>query len=565
MPEKFIATSLKKTKINEKEYIFSVDEIIAGNIDEKTKILTDSNGIEYMPLSVKEKESGTKNYYCHAIESDKLEEAFETNYTFREALAAYEKRCREKLYLTLEYEEDTVIRIVIDKGNYTKALEKIRTINEQNSQTTTKQEIEKEEQEDDDYIEFLKEIKEKISMGKYTEDELIDLKIKLKDHQEELEATLISIDMQLESIEEEYEEKISATATKQDKPEKIKEETILQSSENKKIKSNHPINIVDVFDKVTKTLVAQEEPARRVIVELARLDEMKKKGYGILLTGESGVGKTLFMSLLAKYLQRPLLRIDSTQLTAPGFVGRDIEQYLWELYESCNKDLELAERAIVFFDEIDKKGSEKKSDISGQAVLNTLLTFISGETYTACKHPNHETEKNSVKIDTSNMLIVAGGAFLDVYSNKEKNHPLGFIEGNNKNIETTEPEISDFIEKAQMPKEFMGRVPIIVRMNSLNIDSIRKILLESDESILKMQEEIFDKKGVKLTTQDGYIMSISQAALDRKIGARGLNKLICDTTWKAYDAVCSNPNEYSEIILTEETVKDPSSYQYIKK
>ena len=564
MLEKYIATSLKKTNINEKEYIFSVDEIIAGNIDEKTRILTDSNGCQYIPLGSKEKENDINRYYCNAIESDKIEQVFEENYTFKEALEAYEKRCRERLFLTSIYDKDDVIRIVIDKGNYIKALEKIRT-NEQHNITKEKQPNQKEEQDDDSYIDFLKMIKEQIGMGKHTEDELIDLKIKLKEHQEEIEATLMSIDMQLESLEEEYKEKISSADNKQEKNSKVQEEIVSQMPKLPTAKNNQPINIVDVFDKVTKTLVAQDEPARRVIVELARLDEMKKKGYGILLTGESGVGKTLFMSLLARHLQRPLLRIDSTQLTAPGFVGRDIEQYLWELYESCNKNLELAERAIVFFDEIDKKGSEKKSDASGQAVLNTLLTFIGGETYTACKHPNHETDKNSVKIDTSNMLIVAGGAFLDVYSNKEKNHPLGFIEEDNKNTETVEPEISDFIEKAQMPKEFMGRVPIIVKMNSLNIDSIRKILLESDESILKMQEEIFDNRGVKLTTQDGYIMSISQAALDRKIGARGLNKLICDTTWKAYDDVCSNPNEYSEIILTEETVKDPSSYQYIKK
>ena len=203
--------------------------------------------------------------------------------------------------------------------------------------------------------------------------------------------------------------------------------------------------------------------------------------------------------------------------------------------------------------------------MSGQAVLNTLLTFISGETYVACKHPNHVTENNSTKINTSNMLIVAGGAFLDVYSPAHQKSSLGFTPKTSDDIEIKEPEITDFIEKAQMPKEFMGRVPIIVRMNSLNIDSIRKILLESDESILKLQEEIFDKKGVKLTTQDGYIMSISQAALDRKIGARGLNKLISDTTWIAYDDVCSHPNEYEEIILTDETAKDPSSYQFVKK
>ena len=552
MKERFIATSLKKTKINDKEYIYSVEEVIAGDIDEETKILTDSKGTKYAPLSITREESEIKNYYGNIVEADKIEELFEEQYSLREALMAYEKRCKERLFFISIHDEDAVIRIVIDKGDYIKALEQIRKPAET---VTNNNEVNETEEDDEEaqYIESLKEIKEHIINGKYNEDELIDIKIRLNDHLEELDSTIQSIDIQLESLSQDLKEKTPKIV--QDK-----EPTTINKTSNK----NQSINIVDVFDKVTKTLVAQEEPARRVIVELARLDEMKKKGYGILLTGESGVGKTLFMSLLARHLQRPLLRIDSTQLTAPGFVGRDIEQYLWELYENCNKDIELAQRAIVFFDEIDKKGSEKKSDISGQAVLNTLLTFISGETYTACKTPNRIEENNSIKIDTSNMLIVAGGAFLDVYSKEKKSHSLGFTDEKNTKPETIEPEISDFIEKAQMPKEFMGRVPIIVRMNSLNTDSIRKILLESDESILKMQEEIFGNRGVKLTTQDGYIMSISQAALDRKIGARGLNKLICDTTWKAFDDVCSNPNKYSEIILTEETVRDPSSYQYIK-
>ena len=116
-----------------------------------------------------------------------------------------------------------------------------------------------------------------------------------------------------------------------------------------------------------------------------------------------------------------------------------------------------------------------------------------------------------------------------------------------------------------MTREFMGRLPVIVRLNSLDANSIRRILLESNDSALKIQEELFADCDVKLVTNDGYILSIAKKALDEKIGARGLNKLITDTTWIAYDKVVSNPGTYAEVILTEETVKNEEAFQLVKK
>ena len=125
--------------------------------------------------------------------------------------------------------------------------------------------------------------------------------------------------------------------------------------------------------------------------------------------------------------------------------------------------------------------------------------------------------------------------------------------------------MTDFIERAMMPKEFMGRVPVIIHLNNLNVESLRRILLESEDSALKLQEEVFAQEGVKLTTKDGYILAIASKALEEKIGARGLNKLITDTTWQAYDEVISNPGVYEEVILTEDTVTNEDTYQLVKK
>jgi ATP-dependent Clp protease ATP-binding subunit ClpX len=163
------------------------------------------------------------------------------------------------------------------------------------------------------------------------------------------------------------------------------------------------------------------------------------------------------------------------------------------------------------------------------------------------------------------MLIVGGGAFLDVYEEKKSN-PCGFVAPTQETKqENKEPTMTDFIKKAMMPKEFMGRVPVIIHLNNLNIDSLRKILLDSEDSALKLQEEVFAEEGVKLTTKDGYIIAIASKALEEKIGARGLNKLITDSTWQAYDEIISNPGKYEEVILSEETVNDGKSFQLIKK
>lgn len=151
-------------------------------------------------------------------------------------------------------------------------------------------------------------------------------------------------------------------------------------------------------------------------------------------------------------------------------------------------------------------------------------------------------------------------------SMKKKSTPCGFAAPSiEKKKEQKEPTMTDFIEKAMMPKEFMGRVPVIIHLNNLSIDSLRKILLESEDSALKLQEEVFAQEGVKLTTKDGYIVSIATKALEEKIGARGLNKLITDSTWQAYDHIISNPGAYEEVILSEDTVENGESFQLVKK
>ena len=268
------------------------------------------------------------------------------------------------------------------------------------------------------------------------------------------------------------------------------------------------------------------------------------------------------MSLISENINVPYMKVDSTKLTIPGYVGTDIEEVLWKLYIDCGKDKKKAENAIIFFDEIDKKGSDKKDDISGKGVLNTLLPFVEGNVYTACEDTKKAGE--SVQIDTSNMIVVFGGAFNDVYKELSRNgNSIGFGKEISTDSTDVTVKIEDFVKKAKMTKELMGRISTIVKLNDLDIDSIKRILLESDESAIKRQKKYFDELGVKLTPGYDYINRISEEAAERKTGARGISGVVDDTTWEAYADAYINLGKYSEIILGKETVEDPKQYKKV--
>jgi ATP-dependent Clp protease ATP-binding subunit ClpX len=249
----------------------------------------------------------------------------------------------------------------------------------------------------------------------------------------------------------------------------------------------------------------------------------------------------------------------------PGYVGKSIEQYLWELYVACGKDKEKAERAIVFFDEIDKKGSSKKDDVSGKGVLNILLKFLDGTTYEACENGQHKSPGTYVNLDTSKMKVVLGGAFTDVYKNMKASNGIGF-NGVFEDINNVKnPTMEDFVTKAMMSDEFMGRVPILIKMNDLDKEAIKRIIVESDDSALRQEEASFDEIGVKLTVTPEYLEGIAKKAFEKKTGARGINAMVTDTTWRPFDVVYRHLGDYSEVVLDGETVKDNEKFQLVKK
>ena len=529
--EFYITTILERHYIAKNTFVFSVLRSITGSYDEKTGIFTDEiDGEEYcLLLDMCQLTSEIPYAFNRAISVDELQEVYGDMEDDYDIIQKYEDDIKNYAY---------IVRIVDGVPNYF-------AIRFQDEKETDLKEEEypldivlenndiKETMTQKEQLEL---VEKDVASGVYSASQLKLLKDSIKKDIDKYKSIT-------DLINEKLEEKEDTT-----------DDTLL--------------DINKIYKKITKTLIAQDAPARRLLVELARKisdtdEELKKNRPGILITGSTGVGKTKLLSLAAENLHLPFMIVDSTQLTMPGYVGKSIEESLWDLYVKCDKDKDKAEHAIIYFDEIDKKGSDSKSDVAGQGVLNTLLKFLDGATYTACANPQQLSPGSFTDIDTSKMIILAGGAFADFYEKfNNRKEAVGFKTSAKK--EKAEPTIEDFYDVG-MPKEFMGRFPTIIHLNDLSKENLKDVFTKSDESPLLREKEHFKKVGVKLTATDDYIDVIANKAYQLKYGARGLAGLTLESTWMAYDEVATNKDKYSEVIVSKETFDDSSKYKLIEK
>ncbi len=569
MNNDYIAALMRKTVIGENAYIFNMIRPIVGAYDDKDKTFIDGCGNQYFFITDKcLLYSETEYAFSSVISYEKMKELAEIEYDipiyelegpylgYYNDIAYYVVINGPDVYylpINLKEANQLLIKHIKDqkrdqtaigiKNFLTKDLiAENQNINDTENKTYIKfKAVDEDGEMDDSLVNFISDIITK----KYNLEELKEMYKEFLATRDNMTSLIDTIKLQVETLEN---KDVNTNPTKKYLDENEPEETT--------------IDMQKLYSKLKESVIDQDKPLLRLITEIDRLTSSDEEKDGILLTGSTGVGKTLTMNLIAKYINRDFHIVDSTQITIPGYTGKNIEQVLWDLYVKCDKDLERAEKAIIYFDEIDKKGSAKKSDIAGQGVLNILLKFMDGSTYKACANPQQITSNNSIEINTNKMLIIAGGAFSDVYHNLN-NKVAGFASSSNER-EIIEPTDADFIEKGMMTGEFMGRHPIVIHMNDLNINSNKRILLESNKSPLRKQILIFGQNGVKLSYTDEYIDAIAKKAYDTKRGARGLKKIIADTTWCAYSEIRFNPNVYKEVILTEETVQDNTKYEIVK-